>query len=182
MRQYDVVDKIGLSRDCGRFPHDPHPIGETGLAERLFGMIGIAWRQLPQSLLPPHRSDQEAKNVVADVGRATLVRDCRKRINRDRYAGEAKNPKYSGCPSRLQQKIDDIGNRVGVHRQTSLGQSIPASSCANRRQARAAAAITLSASELPSASPFSKSPSLMAIWFVTWAKHKTGLPRARANA
>src|SRR4029077_16140534 len=39
MRQHDIVDKIGLSGDRGRFSHDPHPIGETGVTEGLFGMI-----------------------------------------------------------------------------------------------------------------------------------------------
>ena len=32
----------------------------------------------------------------------------------------------------------------------------------------------------PSASPFSKSPSIWPIWLVTWAKHTTSCPRAAA--
>jgi hypothetical protein len=38
------------------------------------------------------------------------------------------------------------------------------------------------ASSAPSASPFSKSPSIRAIWLVTCAKHRTAAPRARPKA
>jgi len=49
-------------------------------------------------------------------------------------------------------------------------------------QAPAAAPMTRRASTVPSASPFSKSPSMRAIWFVTFAKHRTGFCRASAKA
>ena len=51
-----------------------------------------------------------------------------------------------------------------------------------RRQASAAARMTAREPTVPSASPFSKSPSTSAIWLVTCAKHSTGLPRAAAKA
>src|SRR5450759_2047651 len=38
------------------------------------------------------------------------------------------------------------------------------------------------ASRAPLASPVSKSPSVPPVWFVTWAKQRTGRPRAKANA
>src|SRR4029077_6856516 len=98
-------------------------------------------------------------------------------------AGEGEEPEYHRRPTGLAQESDDVGNRIGVHsadlpwsRRASEGRLVMA------RQAVAAAAITLSEAELPSASPFSKSPSTTAIWFVTWAKHKTGRRRARAKA
>lgn len=51
-----------------------------------------------------------------------------------------------------------------------------------RYQAAAAPRMTGSASTEPSASPLSKSPSMSAIWLVTWAKQSTGFRRAAANA
>ena len=54
--------------------------------------------------------------------------------------------------------------------------------CPKLLQARPTTPMTLSASTAPSAAPFSKSPSMRAIWFVTWAKHMTGFCRASANA
>ena len=41
--------------------------------------------------------------------------------------------------------------------------------------------MTARASTVPSASPFSKSPSISAIWLVTWAKHSTALPSCRGE-
>ena len=49
-------------------------------------------------------------------------------------------------------------------------------------QASTAAVTRARASRTPSASPFSKSPSSTAIWFVTWAKQTTGRSRTSANA
>src|SRR5262249_20188149 len=136
----------------------------------------------PQRLLPPHAPDQATKAPVANMASAALARDRAKGINRDRNAGETEEPENSGRPSGLQQESNDVGNRVGVHSADLPPSAKLGSRAARSRQALAAAAITLSEAALPSASPFSKSPSTTAIWFVTWAKHKTGLRRAWANA
>ena len=50
------------------------------------------------------------------------------------------------------------------------------------RHARATAAITVNEAYAPSASPFSKSPLLTAIWLVTCARQSTGFCRAWAKA
>src|SRR5205807_6861816 len=50
------------------------------------------------------------------------------------------------------------------------------------RHARATPAMTANEAYAPSASPFSKSPPLTAIRFVTCARHSTGFRRASAKA
>src|SRR5208283_3590191 len=102
-----------------------HPISKTGLAKRLLGVIGIAWRQLPQSLLPPHRADQKAKQPIADVAGAALARDRAECVYRDGDAGEDEQPEYPSGPGGLQQEFDDVRNRIGVHRPNLIAFSHP---------------------------------------------------------
>src|SRR5439155_25767132 len=122
------------------------------------------------------------KGPVADIPHTALARDRAERVDRDGDTGEPEQPEYRGRPSGLQQESDDVGNRIGVHSADLPPLVEGRSRAAKPRQALAATAITLSEAAPPSASPFSKSPSTRAIWLVTWAKHKTGLQRARANA
>src|ERR1700747_917238 len=116
MRQYDVVDKIGLQRDRRGPAHPGPPKGHTRLAERVLRMVGIEWRQFPQSLLPPHAADQEPKNPVADMLDRALCRHCTIDMDRNGDAAEQEHPKYRRGPGRLQQKLDRVGDRVVVHR------------------------------------------------------------------
>ena len=117
------------------------------------------------------------------MARAALARDRAEGINRDRDAGEGEQPEYHrwsnrvGAGKRRRRK----SGRGSFGRPPLVNKSLRGPLRSGSRQAVAAAAITLSEAELPSASPFSKSPSITAIWFVTWAKHKTGRRRARAN-
>src|SRR5262249_23983509 len=62
------------------------------------------------------------------------------------------------------------------------GRRCPRHSESREDSRRAASAIRFSASLLPSASPFSKSPSALPNWLVTWAKQSTGRLRTWANA
>src|SRR5690242_4607348 len=131
-------------------------------------MVGIKRRQLPQALLPPHRTDQKARRPLRQVAEAPLPWHRQGDIVGDHQAGDQEGPESAGHPARLRHKADNVGDRVGVHWRA--------------RQLRATAAITVSEASAPSASPFSKSPELTAIWLVTWARQSTGLLRARAKA
>jgi hypothetical protein len=101
--------EIRLQRDGGGLAHDPHPISETGLAERLVGVIGVERRQLPQCLLPPHTADQKAKNPIANMLDRTLLRHCAVDIDRDRDAAEHKQPENYGRPPWLEIGLWFIG-------------------------------------------------------------------------
>ena len=134
------------------------------------GKLEIYSAQLEAMSVPPLRIWEADPEEVADAAR------CLARIwTRDRWIVRAdKQPIERRVRQRQQRFTTQTWTRLRVQ------QSAPGRKAAC--QARPTVVITRSDSMAPSAAPFSKSPSIRAIWLVTWAKQITGFCRAVANA
>jgi hypothetical protein len=145
-----------------------HPVDQSPIVVR---------RHFPKRLLPPHRAHNDAQKAATNMlDRSLRWIQTPNKDGRYRTAKEQK-PKH-----RLRKiSIGKSGERVG-ERILSHGPDF------RRRggsfiglKALASASSTVSVSVVPSASPFSKSPSARPIAFVTLARQSNALLRLRAN-
>ena len=150
----------------------------------------IAEKDIAQSCQDPSPSQQQ--QALQAVGRKRRQRaDAPSKHKPPNVLGErvlgGKDPQHpAGIAARRRLSANLIAINGGVGTTAPVGH-VPFRSThpwphAASSQASTAAVARARASRTPSASPFSKSPSSTAIWFVTWAKQTTGRSRTSANA
>ena len=123
-------------------------------------------RDLPERLLPPHRAHRDSQQPIPMLRTVRCDWAAPPGPNGDEDAEDQQQPQY-----RAAGQIGLVSNVI--RSVTAFGSALwpalqPARSPRSRPRRRCA----------PLASPFSKSPSMRAIWLVTWAKQITGLDRA----